>query len=247
MVLSDEDIQNVLEDAMNAQFARPRQATLNFFAHNAPNKAQKLLAVSIHKWAISRVTDSDTLRTVKGLARIVVKEVAEVALAITGEMVFRETGILPHQPTWNDGSPLFASHDNRNDLRFGVHGGNIIESMDCFTDDISNAVDRLVELDPNGSYDSDERLRIFCAKPLERKFMRACAKIGVNCKVFGIRNYKTERSWVLARDESPCSMVMEAPSFALPVKGNNLVAGAKYVVWINDPRLAVCVTPKESL
>jgi len=231
---------------MEDQFSKSRPAALHFFSHETPTVDQQPFTVSIHKWALGSILESDTTRTIKSLAQVIVKEVAGTSLTLTGELVFSLPRLLPSQPLWDDGCPLFAAQGTDAEDRFGVPGGNIVESMNCFSEDVANAVDRLVELDASGSYDSEERLRVFCSKPLERKLMRACAKAGVKSKVFGLRDYKDERSWVVARDVAPCSMLMTTPSFDLPVKGSTLTAGAKYVVWINSPRLAVCVTPKET-
>jgi hypothetical protein len=244
-MLSDGDIQKALESAMENQFSKPPASTTNFFSHGEPTGDEQSLTVSIHKWAIADVTSTDTLPTIKVLAKVVVKEVAGVSYSLTGEMVFGFSGLLPRQPLWTDEAPLFAARDADDLDRFGVPGGNITTSVGSCSGDVLNAIDRLVELDQSGSYDSDEKLRIFCSKSMERKLMRACAKVGANCRVFGMRGYQNEQSWVMSRDNFPCSMLMATPSFELPVKGTKMIAGSKYVVWINDPRLAVRVTYQE--
>jgi len=243
--MSDGDIQNALESAMENQFSKPPPSTTNFFSHGEPTGDEQSLTVSIHKWAIADVTLTDTLLIIKGLAKIVVKEVVSVSTTLAGEMVFGVPGLLPHQPLWTDDAPLFAARDADDLDRFGVPGGNITDSVGCCSDNVLNAIDRLVELDQGGSYDSDERLKIFCPKSMERKLMQACAKVGANCRVFGMRGHQDENSWVLSRDEFPCSLLMTTPSFELPVEGGKMIAGSKYVVWINDPRLAVRITNQE--
>lgn len=245
-MLSDKDIQNILENAMENYFSRSRPDTVNFFDRNTPNPEQQPFTVSIHKWAFAPIMDTDTFRTIKSLAKVVVREVAGASLALTSELVFRVPGLLPYPPIWDDGAPLFASHAQDGEDRLGVPGGNIIDSVGHTADDISIAVDRLVELDPAGAYDSEERLKIYCAAPQERKLMKACARAGVKCRVIGIRGHHTERGWIVSRAESPCSMLMTSPTFLLQIKGNQLLAGAKFDVWIENPRLAVYVTPKET-
>lgn len=222
---------------MEEQFSKARPATRHFFEHQAPKEGQERTVI-IHKWVISRITEADSELSVRHLANLAVKEVVSVAAQITGELVFRNAHLLPGQPLWEDGVTLFnhpAAH------RLGVKGGNVVQSIDCFEHDVREAADRLEELDQ--AYGGDERLLLFCAKPLEKKLIRAAAKAQVACRVFGLHNYKNERSWVLTRDVSPCSLLIGKPSFPLPVEGNVLLVGARFVVWINNPRYAVCVVP----
>lgn len=235
-LLSDAAVQGILHQAMERQFSRARPATRHFFEHVAPEDDQDR-TITIHSWVIAKLTPADTREIVEGLANTVVKEVVKTAAAITGELVFTAPHLLP-QPKWTDGRPLFA------DERFGVQDGNVVKSSGCFATDVKAAAERLSQLDEE--YPGDERLQLFCAKPLERKLMRAAAKAAVPCRVFGIYNFKEHRAWVLTRDSSACSLLIGRPSFELPVEENNLVVGARFVVWINDPRLAVCVTPEEN-
>lgn len=236
-MLQDDVIHGILARAMEEQFSRTRPATRHFFEHQRPSPDQPR-TVTIHHWAFSEVRDTDTEDTLRFLAVAAVKEVAKTATKITGELVFREDHLLPHQPLWEDGLPLFGPPMIE---RFGVQGGNTIESIGQFSKDIEVAAHRLQELDEE--YPGDERLQVFCAKPLEKKLIRAAAKAKVPCRVFGLYNYKEKRSWVITRDLSPCSLLIGKPAFDLPVEGSKLVVGARFVVWINDPRYAVCVTP----
>lgn len=236
-MLQDDVIHGILTRAMEEQFSKTRPATRHFFEHQRPGPEQQL-TVTIHHWAFSEVYDADTEDTLHHVAVTAVKEVAKTATKITGELVFRADGWLPHQPLWEDGFPLFGPPGA---TRFGVRGGNVIESLGEFSKDIEHAAHRLQELDEE--YPGDERLQVFCAKPLEKKLIRAAAKAGVPCRVFGLFNYKNNRSWVITRDLSPCSLFIGRPSFDIPVEGNKLIVGARFVVWINDPRYAVCVTP----
>jgi len=234
-LLSDGAIQEILHRAMEEQFSKSRPATRHFFEH-APPAADQDRTVTIHSWVISNFDKYDTRTIVQGVANRMVKEVVKTADAITGELIFRTPHFLP-EPLWIDGDPLFARE------RFGIEEGNIVESSGCFTSDVQAAAERLEDLDP--SYPGDERLQLFCAKPLEKKLIKAAVKAAVPCRVFGVYNFKEHRSWVLTRDSSACSLLIGRPSFSIPVKEGSLVVGARFVVWINDPRLAVCVTPEE--
>lgn len=234
-MLQDEVIQEILTRAMEVQFARIRPAVRHFFTHQIPPEGQ-IGSVTIHKWAISAINDGDNRLVVAHLATMAVKDVVAVAAQITGEILFRRTHLLPYQPSWEDGLPLFEEGE-----RFGTRGGNVIKSGGCLMGDVSKAAARLAQLDEE--YASDERLQLFCAKPLEKELIRAAAKARVPCRVFGVYNHKAERSWVLMRDESACSMLIGRPNFDLPVKASKIIVGAKFQVWINDPRYAVCVTP----
>ena len=243
-VLSDSAIQEILCQAMEDQFSKARPATRHFFEHTVPDDDQDL-TVTIHSWVIAKLRPTDTHKVVHYLANQAVKEVVATAAAVTGEIVFRIPNLLPHCPIWTDGAPLFAAYAPADGSdRFGVRGGNILKSANCYARDVRTATERLVELDP--SYERDERLQLFCAKPLEKKLIRACAKAKVACRVFGVYNFKEQRSWVLTRDASACSLLIGRPEFDIPVEGSNIVVGARFVVWINDPKLAVCVTPKET-
>ena len=242
-MLSDEVIHEILYSAVESQRSKVRPAARHFF--NCPDTAEKPQhAISIHRWVIADIQGSDSRTVVRYLADTAVKELMKTSLKIAGEIIFRQEELLPEQPLWLDGSPLFSSCSViTGKARFGVNGGNVVESVNCFSDDANNAVRRLSELDQ--TYQGNERLLLFCAKPMEKKLIRAFAKIKVDCRVFGIYNYKNNRSWVLTRDNSACAMTIGRPSFSIPVKGNKLVVGARFVVWIDDPKLAVCVTPKE--
>ena len=236
-MIQDDVVAKILSQAMEEQFSKARPATRHFFEHQAPEEGQERTVI-IHKWVVSKITDSDNELTVRHLANSAVKEVVSVAAQITGEIVFRNNHLLPSQPVWEDDVSLF---NHPASTRFGVKGGNVVGSINCFEHDVRRAADRLEELDQD--YEGDERLLLFCAKPLEKKLIRAAAKAQVACRVFGLYNYKNERAWVLTRDLSPCSLLIGKPSFSLPVEGNVLLVGARFVVWINDPRYAVCVAP----
>ena len=244
-VLSDGAIQGILQRAMEEQFSRARPATRQFFEHVSPESDVADRTVTIHSWVTAKIHPTDTRPVVRHLANRVVKEVVSAANSITGELIFRTPNLLPTRPLWTDGSPLFASHSKTDDShRFGVEGGNIVRSTGCFSADVQSAADRLSALDPE--FEQDERLQIFCAKPLEKRLIRACAKAAVPCRVFGVYNFKDRKSWVITRDSSACSLLIGRPSFEIPVKENHLVVGARFVVWINDPRLAVCVTEEST-
>jgi hypothetical protein len=236
-VLQNDEIDEILARAMEKQFSRARPSTRHFFDHQTAEIGQPR-AVTIHKWVIAALNDYDTRQTVELLANSAVKEIVAVGAKLTGEVVFRSSRLLPCLPAWEDGDLLF---NRPADDRFGVKGGNVVKSVNCFVDDVATAAARLQQLD--SEYPGDERLQLFCAKPLEKKLIRATVKAKIPCRVFGLYNYKTERSWVLTRDLSACSLYIGQPAFDLPVKGNKLVVGARFVVWINDPRYAVCVTP----
>ena len=241
-MLSDDAIQEILGRAMEVQFSRARPATRHFFEHRPPSEDQSR-AVTIHKWVLAHVNDSDSSSVVHHLANRSVKEVVSAATAITGEMVFQAPSLLPFQPLWIDGSPLFSTHATvDNSARFGITDGNVVNSVGYYAEDVASAAARLSQLDEK--FDNDERLQQFCAKHLERKLTRAAAKAGVPCRVFGIADHKDENSWVLMRDASACSLLIGKPTFSIPVRGNKIVVGARFVVWIDDPRLAVCVMPR---
>ena len=240
-LLSDDVIQEILTTAMETHFSRSRPATRYFFEHQRPPPGQER-TLTIHHWAIAEVTQHDNRSIIKNLANQIVKEVAKTATKITGELIFRTDQLLPHQPLWEDGSPLFAAHTEEGHDRFGLPGGNIVESSGCHAEDVQNAAHVLQLMDTEFDPD-DERLLLFCAKPLEKKLIRAAAKASIPCRVFGLYNHKNDRSWVLTRDTSPCSLLIGQPTHSLPVKGNKLVAGARFTVWIDDPKNAVCVTP----
>ena len=236
-MLQDDVVKRVLASAMEEQFSKMRPATRYFFEHRRPEQDQPR-TVTIHRWSLTDVVDSDNEAILHHLAIIAVKEVTNTAVKITGEIVFQSNHLLPHQPLWEDGLPLFAEAVAN---RFDVPGGNIWKSVGCPNDDVVGAARRLELLDEE--YSGDERLQVFCAKPLERELIRAAAKAGIPCRVFGLFNYKDERSWVITRDLSPCSLFIGSPSFDLPVKGNKLIVGARFVAWVNNPRYAVRVIP----
>jgi len=242
-VLSDGAIQEILHQAMETQFSRARPAIRHFFDHGVPDADAAVSAVTIHSWVFARLNPTDTRDVARHLANVIVKEVVATSAAITGELIFRKLNLLPNQPLWTDGLGLFATHTTNKKHRFGVKGGNVVKSADCFSDDVIAAAERLSALDP--SYKRDERLQLFCAKPLERELIKACAKAAVPCRVFGIHNFKEQCAWVLTRDSSACSLLIGRPAFDIPVEKNTLHVGARFVVWINDPKLAVCVIPKE--
>jgi len=233
----EDDIQGILDQAMEHQFSKARPAPRHFFEHQAPLDGQER-TVTIHKWVVTAVGASEARGMIELLANMAVREIVSVASQITGELVFRRTYLLPGQPVWEDGGPLFNHHSSR---RFDVDGGNGIEATDCFTSDVAQAAARLRELDP--SYTEDERLQLFCAKPLEKELIRATVKAKIPCRVFGLYDHEQERSWVLTRDRSACSMLIGKPTFPLRVKEDMIVIGARFVVWIDEPRYAVCVTP----
>lgn len=236
-VLQDDVIQVILGRAMEEQFSRIRPATRYFFQHQRPDHDQAR-TVSIHHWAHAEISDHDTEATLHHCAVRAVKEVAKTATRLTGEIVFQKAHWLPQQPLWEDELPLFGPPGED---RLGIPGGNTVGSSGDLVDDIKDAAHRLEALDEE--YAGDDRLMVFCAKPLEKLLIRASAKAAVPCRVFGLFHYKNERSWVVTRDVSPCSLHIGAPSFDLPVKGNKLLVGARFTTWIDDPRYAVRVTP----
>ena len=242
--LTADAICEILRLAKEEQFSKARLPTRHFFAHESPD-ADQPDTLTVHSWVVAELAPTDTRKVVRHLANSAVKEVVTAADKITGEIVFGLPRLLPYLPHWSDGSPLFATHSAASDSdRFGVVGGNVVEATSHLSDDVHTASERLAALDP--SYLRDEKLQLFCAKPLEKRLMQAVAKSGVACRVFGIHNFENQRSWVLTRDSSACSLLIGRPAFEIPVKENHLVVGARFVVWINDPRLAVCVTSEES-
>jgi len=240
-LLSDDTIQEILQRAMEDQSSRSRPATRYFFERTTIAD-DHLRAVTIHRWAIAKIEGSDTRDVVHRMASIAVRDVLGMASTIAGELVFRSARFLPQQPLSEDGQPLFSQIDSAGLARFGVPSGNLIQTTNCFSDDVKNAARTLKLMDPELDL-PHERLMLFCAKPLEKKLIRAAAKARVPCRVFGIYNYKTERSWVLTRDASPCALVIGRPNFPLRVQGDGkVIVGARFTVWVNDPRNAVCVT-----
>ena len=236
-MLSDGAIQEILSQAMEKQFSIARPATRHFFEHEAPTDQQPN-TVTIHQWVCATVRESDTRNVIVHLANMVVKEVVSAAAKVTGEVIFGVPNLLPRQPIWTDGSPLFATHKGENgDDRFGLIGGNLLTSSSCLSDDVATASRRLSEMDPK--FKGDERLQLFCAKPMEKALIRACAKAKVPCRVFGVYNHNDYRSWVITRDRSACSLLIGKSRLDIPVEGNKIVVAARLVVWINNPRLAV--------
>jgi hypothetical protein len=243
-MLSDGAIQEILRQAMEDQFSKLRPATHHFFDHTTPSTDQDR-PVTIHNWVIAGVDPLDSEEIIRHVANRAMQEVVLMAAALAGEVVFRSPRLLPRLPQWRDGTPLFAAHAPDGSDRFGVRGGNIVEASNRLSRDVYAAAERLADLDP--TYERDERLQLFCAKPLERDLVRACAKAGVDCRVFGLRDHAWRCSWTLTRDSSACSLLIGQPSFEIPVEEeNNLVIGARFVVWINNPRFAVCVTHRET-
>jgi hypothetical protein len=242
LVLSGDSIQEILNSAMETQFSRVRPASRQFFNFRLTAEEQKR-PVSFHKWAIADIQDSDTVEVVRHLANTAVKEaVATTAMKITGELVFNVPEILPSPPLWEDRAPLFSARSMiDNSPRFGVEGGNIVDSVGCHVNDVANAAERLSDLDVG--YDGNERLQLFCAKPLEKELILASARANAPCRIFGLYKYKNKRSWVLTRDTSACSAFIGLPTLMLPIRGNKLAVGARFVVWIHNPRFAVCVQP----
>ncbi|MGD9726521.1 MAG: hypothetical protein AB7L09_00545 [Nitrospira sp.] len=235
-MLQDDVIQSVLQKVMEAQFSRIRPSTKHFFELTQP-PGLALSSVSIHAWGLAEIEPTDTVASLKFLATEAAKAVSTTTDKMAGELIFRRDRLLPYLPVWTDGLPLF---DENGDDRFGVPGGNVVPSCGDAVEDIENASQCLIQL--NEEYDGDERLLVFCAKPLEKELIRAAAKARVNCRVFGLFHYKQETSWVVTRDLSPYGLYIGRPSFDLPVEGNKLVVGARYVTWITDPRHAVCIT-----
>ncbi len=240
---SDDVIQAILGRAMEEQFSKARPAARHFFDHDTPS-ADQSRAVTFHQWATAELSYGDSIEAVAHLASRCVKEVVAVADKLTCELTFTISGLLPTQPTWSDGSGLFATHNEVGNDRFDVIDGNLIRSVNCFSADIVRAAERLDDLDENYTT-GDERLQLFCAKPLEKKLIKASVKAGVPCRVFGLYDHKDERSWVLTRDSSACSLLIGKPAFDLPVKGNKLIVGARFVVRVINPRLAVRVSPTQ--
>lgn len=240
LLLSDGDVQGILRRVLEEKFSRTRPATRYFFNRQAPD-ATHPLEVSFHHWALATVSDADSRTTVEYYANRVVKEVADTANRILGELVFDKPFYIHTPPAWLDGHSLFSSNSVFESHRFGVIGGNVLTTTNSHVDDVMLAVRRLGDLDPEFDF-RYERLLLFCAKPLEKDMIRACAKAGIHSKVFGIYHYKDERSWVLTRDESPCSLVIDKPAFKLPVEGNKMVIGARFAVWVDNPKNAVRVT-----
>ena len=238
-VLSDGDIKKILSEAMEKQFTRARPATRHFFEHEAPSDGQ-INTVTTHHWVVAAVEKTDSRITVVELANLAVKEVVIAAAKITNEVIFGVPGLLPHQPIWLDGSPLFAAYSKVNgDDRFDLKGGNLLISSGSLLEDVENASRRLSEMDYQ--FKNDERFQFFCAKPLEKLLVKACAKNRIPCRVFGITGYKDRSKWVITRDKSACSLLIGKSHLNIPVKGNRIIVGARLVVWINNPRLAVCM------
>lgn len=241
-LLSDGVIQEILQRSLETKFSRLRPATLHFFTPRKTGDTSDR-AVSIHKWAIAHINTSDSRSIVQGISDIAVKDLASVTVSLTGELVFDRPHLMP-PPLWSDSAPLFSAQSGDGSSRFGVDGGNTLTSTGHYDLDMRAAAGRLSRL--NGDLELPyERLMAFCPKPMEKGLIKASVKAGINCKVFGLYDYKDEASWVLTRDESPCSLLISKPDFPLPVKGSKIVAGAKFTVWIDNPRYAVRVTPAQ--
>jgi hypothetical protein len=243
MAASDEQIQEILRQVATSYPApiAPIVAQL-FDVGSAPKFCG---AVKMHRWVFARTLDSDTTELIRMLARMAVVEMNSTMAKLAMELVFNDPHLLPQIPVWEDGESLFARKTSIDELhRFGVEGGNIVESSDCLAGDVETAVDRLIQLDPDGAYDSDESLMIFCATPMVKSLIRACVKSGQKCKVMGLKDHRRS-SWVLTGNKPPCGLEIRRPDFPLADVGTRIVVGARFTVWINDPRRAILVAPRQ--
>lgn len=241
MGASDEQIQEILRQVAASYSPRADPIVAHLFDFGPTPKFCG--PVQMHRWVLAQVLPSDTPQTIRTIARMAIVEMNNTSTRLAMELAFSDLHLLSQDPVWEDGEPLFARKTAIDDgHRFGVEGGNIVESNDCLASDVENAVDRLIQLDPNGVYDSDESLTIFCARPLVRKLIRACAQTGQKCSVMGLKDHQ-RNSWILIGNKSPCGLEIRRPDFQLAASGTRVVVGAKVAVWIDDPRRAVRVEP----
>lgn len=242
-MIPDSIIKAVLIKAVREQFSKLQPAVRNFFSY-ASSLPDNDDTVTIHKWVSIEVRDNEPEKSVQALAVAAAKELVSATTAVATELIFRDIKLLPRHPLWSDGTPLFSITSSKSlKDRFGVRGGNIVQSTGSYDDDLVAAVNRMVEL----GYDLSRRehLNIFCAPAFSKTLRRSAAKLGITCSVFTLRGADDGqfpcRSWVLARDAPSCSLLIDKPSFQLPAIGDKVMVGARFSVWINDPRLAVYV------
>lgn len=238
MAPTDAEIQEILTKVAGTHFASVDPLVSRFFDFDPqPNTPQ---IIRMHKWVTAPVLESDTRRMITGLAKMAITDLNRTTTSLAGELVFRTPRLLP-APTYVDGLPLFSrGADDDVGFRFGVKGGNIVESAGCLAKDVDSASKRLAELG-SSALGANEQVTIFCARPLVRRLIRASVKAGLRCKVLGIKDYESDKSWVITREKAPCGLAIGRPAFPIPASGNRLVIGAQFMVWIVDPRLAVCV------
>jgi hypothetical protein len=234
--LSSDEIKRILSEAMETQFTTASPTTRHFFEHEDPSDDQPN-TVTIHQWVVGVVQKTDSYTTVVELANSVVKEVVMAADKVTDEVIFGVSNLLPYQPVWLDGSTLFATHTKVGGDRFGLKDGNFLISSGSLLDDVETARYRLYEMDQ--SLKENECLQFFCTKSLKTMLVKACVNSRIPCRVFVIPGNKARSGWVITRDKSACSLLIDKSHLGIPIQGNKIVVGARFVVWINNPRLAV--------
>lgn len=243
MAASNEQIQAILNHVAAGHLPVIDPLVAGLFDCEA--RPSTLPTVTMHKWVVAPVEASDDAKSIRDLAKSAIAEMSGTSAKIAMELVFSATRFLPQLPLWTDGSQLFhrqSAIDGSH--RFGVEGGNVVESVDCFASDVETAVDRLIQLDANGAYDSDEPLMIFCSKRLERRLIRAAVRVSQKCAVTGIDSYRGD-SWILIGAKSPCGMEIRRPTYQLGGSGTRIVVGARFTTWIADPRLVIRVEPPQ--
>lgn len=228
---------------MEKQFSMLDPVLYSFFDIVTVDGAEEASpSLTIHKWVLANVEDSDSASTVRSIANSAVKEIIAASVELASELALQELRLLPRQPVWSDGAPLFIPTGTTvNHPSTGVREGNLLKSTGCFATDVELAARRLTHLLPG--YNKQEELQLFCAKPLVKKLVKASHKAGVSCRVHGLFNHRDSRSWSLMRVESACSLEIKRPEFTLPCAGaSKIVVGAALVLRVVDPRLIVHVT-----
>lgn len=244
MGASDDRIQAILRQIAEENLVPASPIVLQMFGFDPP--PQNATTVKLHRWVLAEVFDTDSTEVIRTVAKMAVDEMGTTSTRLAMEMVFGGPDLLPETPLWTDGLPLFASKAAIDGAhRFGVEGGNIVESADCFASDVASAIDRLTELAPSGAYDSNDDLEIYCSRPMVMDLMRAWARVGQRkCKVFGLRTYDGP-NWLLTGPKTPCGLEIRRPDFELPTAGTRIMIGARFRTWIVDPRRVILVKSRE--
>lgn len=243
MAASDDEIQEILRQVAAENLSPAEPVITRVFDFGDPLRAQRV--VEFHRWVTARIGFVDFPALIRFIARRVVIEMRQTSLSLVREVLFGPTYLMPSHLLWSDGSPLFSRiGEIDGEHRFGVEGGNTVESVGCHIGDVENAVDRLIQLDQRGAYDSDVPLMVVCARRLERHLIRACARAGQKCKVVGLRDYD-HPDWVVLGAKSPCAMEITKPDFTPKNIGAGIIVGARFSVWMTDPTQAIFVRSKE--
>lgn len=241
MALSDEHIRQILVRVAEDQLAITDPTVAHFFDFDPPPPKPHMV-VRMHRWVVSPVHDDHTAIDVAKAAKAAVAELKGTSATLIGELIFGLPCLMP-APLWTDGAPLFDSVCIDGEHRFEVEGGNIVEASDCLARDLENAIDRLTFIDPDGSYDSDEHLTIYCTRPMAAKLTRASGKIRQKCTVMSIPDFESIGSWVLTGERSTCGLSICRPEIPINGVGTRIEIGAQFMTWIIDPTRAVRVDP----